>query len=174
MTGIHASLGPLERVDGRWGVGDAVRPGRTWVEFREDGLYRHAGAGEGELTPWPRIMLGVRVTIGRGYPTHGGDFTLTGFLAGVPGLRGRGTGHLDMTLRHPYEERRLDFHRHARWYRLVEVAILAELLGQTVAAKEGRRLADTDWLDRVVGSLAPTSTWSAGGIQQAVRTAREA
>lgn len=174
MTGIHASLGPLERVDGRWGVGDAVRPGRTWVEFREDGLYRHTGAPEGELVPWPRIMLGVGVTIGRGYPSKGGDFTILGLLAGVRGFRGRGTGHLDMTLRHPYEDQRLDFHRHPRWYRLLEVSLLQELLGQTVAAKEAPRLADTEWLDRVVERLASTSTWTAGSIRQTVRTAREA
>lgn len=41
MVEDGTSLGPLELAGGRWGVGDASRPGTYWVEFRPDGLYQH-------------------------------------------------------------------------------------------------------------------------------------
>ncbi|GGT57057.1 hypothetical protein P6B95_01195 [Streptomyces atratus] len=59
-------------------------------------------------------------------PGQGGNFTLLGLLGGLPGFKGRGGGHLDMTLRHPYEDRRVDFHRHRRWCRVFEILLLAE------------------------------------------------
>ncbi|MGW5861863.1 hypothetical protein ACWFRJ_06770 [Streptomyces sp. NPDC055239] len=174
MSGVNPALGPLELVDGRWVMGDALRPGGTWVEFRTDGLYRHSGTPEGELIPWSRVMLGMGVTIGGGYPSKGGNFTLPGLLCGLPWFRGRGTGHLDMTLRHPYEDWRIDFHRHPRWYRMLDVAVLEQLLTQTVAAHEAERLGDADWLGRVIGRLAaPTTSWSRS-IQKTVQEARQA
>ncbi|MFE7046512.1 hypothetical protein ACFU9X_46275 [Streptomyces atratus] len=67
----------------------------------------------------------MRATVGRGCPARGGNFTLLGLLGGLPGFKGRGGGHLDMTLRHPYEDRRVDFHRHRRWCRVFEILLLA-------------------------------------------------
>ncbi|MFH8405901.1 hypothetical protein ACH4FX_14150 [Streptomyces sp. NPDC018019] len=44
-----ASLGPLERIDGHWVVGDCFRPGGLWLEFRADGMYQHARTPADEL-----------------------------------------------------------------------------------------------------------------------------
>ncbi|MET8685328.1 hypothetical protein ABZV77_14025 [Streptomyces sp. NPDC004732] len=172
---MNATLGPLELVDGRCVVGDVRRPGGCWVEFREEGLYRHVpAAAEGELIPWNRVMLGLRVIIGRGYPSKGGNYSLRGLLGGLPGFRGRGVGHLDMTLRHPYEDWSVEFGRHHRSYRFTEVLLLDELLKQTVAAGEAHRLADAAWLGDVVARLKPLTAWSNGGIRNAVAGARQA
>ncbi|MEU1819756.1 hypothetical protein ABZ543_31955 [Streptomyces roseifaciens] len=170
MSDTNTALGPLELTDGRWVVGDSRRPEGSWVEFRAEGLYQHTPAPEGELIPWSRIMLGMGVTLGRGYPSRG-NFTALGLLGGLPGLKGRGGGHLVMTLRHPYEDRRVYFDRHPRWYGISEIVILEELLGQTVAAGEVHRLADADWLRRVVARLAPPVPRTAGGIRKAVTQA---
>ncbi|WP_455410066.1 hypothetical protein [Streptomyces hiroshimensis] len=144
------------------------------MEFRAEGLYQHAPASDGELIPWSRIMLGMGVTVGRGYPSKG-NFTLLGMLGGLPVLKGRGGGHLLMTLRHPYEDRMVYFDRHPRWYGPTEVALLEELLRQTVTAGEAHRLADVDWLRRVVTRLSPSSPWTTtGGTQKAVMQARQA
>ncbi|MEH6374273.1 hypothetical protein V7793_08025 [Streptomyces sp. KLMMK] len=66
------------------------------------------------------------------------------------------------------------FDRHSRWYGITEVAILEELLGQTAAAGEVHRLADVDWLSRVVGRLAPQVPRTTGGIRKAVTQALQA
>lgn len=159
MGDTHTALGPLELIDEHWVVGDSRRPGGSWLEFRVEGLYRQGHDGEGELIPWSRIMLGVRVYIGRGYPTHG-QYSLLGMVGNLPGpFRGRGAGHLDMTLRHPYEDRKLTFDRHARAYRLLDTFLLEEVLSQVVAADEAHRLGDRDWLRHVVARLALLSPW---------------
>lgn len=159
MGNTSAALGPLELVGGIWVVGDSRRPGGTWLEFRAEGLYRQRSAGDGELIPWPRIMLGVGVYIGRGYPRTG-QYTLAGMLGNLPGpFRGHGGGHLDMTLRHPYEDRKLTFDRHTRAYRLLDTFLLEELLSQIVAANEAHRLGDPDLLGQVVGRLTSLSPW---------------
>ncbi|WP_405982407.1 hypothetical protein [Streptomyces sp. NBC_00158] len=102
-------------------------------------------------------MLGISVYIGRGYP-RSGQYTLAGMLGNLPGpFQRRGGGHLDMTVRHPYEDRRLTFDRHARAYPLLDTFLLGELLSQVVAADETPRLGDPDWLARVVGRLAQPS-----------------
>ncbi|MFE2478762.1 hypothetical protein [Streptomyces sp. NPDC059389] len=156
MGNTSAALGPLELVGGIWVVGDSRRPGGTWLEFRAEGLYRQS-AGGGELIPWPRIMLGVGVYIGRGYPRTG-QYTLAGMLGNLPGpFRGRGGGHLDMTLRDPYEDRKLTFDRHARAYRLLDTFLLEELLSHVVAADEAHRLGDPDLLGQVVDRLTSLS-----------------
>lgn len=117
MSDTHTVLGPLELADGHWGVGDSRRPGAAWIEFRADGMYRHGQDGDDELIAWSRIMLGIRVHLGPGYQTRG-QFTPLGLLANLGGgpVKGRFGGHLDMTVRHPYEDLRLAFDRHERPY----------------------------------------------------------
>ncbi|WP_405426649.1 hypothetical protein [Streptomyces erythrochromogenes] len=81
-------------------------------------------------------------------------------LGNLPGpFRRHGGGHLDMTLRHPYEDRKLTFDRHARAYRLLDTFLLQELLSQIVAANEAHRLGDPDLLGQVVGRLTSLSPW---------------
>ncbi|GGS92079.1 MULTISPECIES: hypothetical protein [Streptomyces] len=158
MADARTALGPLERVEDLWVVGDSRRVGGSWLEFRTEGLYRQAPEG-GELIPWFRIMLGVGVYLGRGYP-RSGQYTMAGMLGNMPGpFRGHGGGHLDMTLRHPYEDRKLTFHRHARAYRIIDTFLLEQLLSQLVTANEAHRLGDPDWLSRVVARLTPLSPW---------------
>ncbi|WP_234366288.1 hypothetical protein [Streptomyces albireticuli] len=171
MTDLSASLGPLERVDSRWVVGDC-RPGGTWVEFRADGLYQHARNSEGELIPWSRVMLATRVTLGAKYPrdSYGG----WALLDGLPGpWRGRGRGYLHLTLRHPYEDRLAAFDRHPRRYRSIEFLLLEELLTQAADAGEAHRLGDPDWLGRAVERLARQRPKTIRGIRQAVTEARQ-
>ncbi|MFG2410551.1 hypothetical protein [Streptomyces goshikiensis] len=157
MVDTRTALGPLERAGDVWVVGDSGRSGGSWLEFRAEGLYRQASDGDGELIPWSRIMLGISVYVGRGHPRTG-QYTLAGMLGNLPGpFRGRGGGHLDMTLRHPYEDRKLTFDRHARAYPLLDTFLLEELLSQVVAADETPRLGDPDWLTRAVGRLAQLS-----------------
>ncbi|MFK0258557.1 hypothetical protein [Streptomyces sp. NPDC090445] len=159
MGDTRTALGPLELVEGTWVVGDSRRPGGSWLEFRAEGLHRQARDGDGELIPWSRIMLGIAVYIGRGYPRQG-QFTMAGLLGNMPGpFRAHGRGHLDLTLRHPYEDRKLTFDRHPRAYRVMETFLLEQLLSQVVAAKEAHRLGDPDWLGRAVGRLEPLSPW---------------
>ncbi|MET9416172.1 hypothetical protein ABZY03_18705 [Streptomyces klenkii] len=99
---------------------------------------------------------------------------MLGLLGGLPGFKGRGGGHLFMTLRHPYEDRSVHFDRHPRWYTSTEVVLLDELLTQTVAAGEVHRLADVDWLGRMVARLAPLTPRTYGGMRKAVPQARQA
>ncbi len=175
MSGMGTTLGPLELIDGRCLVGDSRRPGGSWVEFRADGLYRHAPGSEGELVPWSRIMLGMGVIIGRGHPAKGGNSTMLGLLGGLPGwFRGRGGGHLDMTLRHPYEDWSARFDRHPHWYRPLDVALLEELLRQTVAAGEAHRLADTNWLGGMVVRLTAPRSWGRTTLAEVVAQAWQA
>ncbi|WKK25749.1 hypothetical protein QZH56_09225 [Streptomyces olivoreticuli] len=174
MSGVGITLGPLELIDGRCVVGDSRRPDGSWVEFRAEGLYRHAPGSEGELVPWSRIMLGMRVIVGRGHPAKGGNFTMPGLLGGLPGFKGRGGGHLDMTLRHPYEDWSARFDRHTHGYRLFDVTLLEELLRQTVAAGEAHRLADADWLGRVVVRLTAPRSWVRTKLADVVEQARQA
>ncbi|NXY96633.1 hypothetical protein HYE82_20030 [Streptomyces sp. BR123] len=172
MGDSRTALGPLELVEGIWVVGDSGRPGGSWLEFREEGMYRRARDGDGELIPWSRIMLGIAVYVGRGYPSHG-QYTVAGLLGNVPGpLRAHGRGHLDVTLRHPYGDHKLTFDRHPRAYRVGETFLLEELLSQVVAAKEAHRLGDPDWLGRAVGRLEPLGPWlTRRNINEAVKEA---
>ena len=168
MTDTSTSLGPLGLEDGRWVVGDVRRPGGTWVEFRADGLFQHAGDSEGLLIPWRRIMLGMRITLGSKYPAKG-------FLGGMPGTwKRRGPGYLHMTLRHPYEDWSARFDRHPRAYSGYQMILLTELLRQAVEAGEAERLGDPEWLGTVVGRLAPQRPWTTRATREAVRAAREA
>ncbi|MFI5534031.1 hypothetical protein ACIA8O_36380 [Kitasatospora sp. NPDC051853] len=157
--------GPLELVDGRWVLGDAQRPGGRWVGFEPDGLVHHAEGTQGELIPWSRIMPGVGLQIGHGTKGSGywGDVGLTGLLGGLPGpFQGRGGGHLSMTLRHPYEYRKLTFDRHPTWYRTAHVLLLAELLTHAVSEGDAHRLGDAEWLTWAVGRLETVGSWPLG------------
>ncbi|WP_245172776.1 hypothetical protein [Streptomyces achromogenes] len=146
-------LGPLERIDGRWVLGDARRPDGPWVEFRAEGLHQHERDTEGLLVPWSRIMLGMRVTLGVKYPHRGNGFGLSNALPGP--WKGHGHGYLHMTLRHPYEDSTLRFALHSGLYSPTEVVLLEELLSHAVREKRLPRLADPDELARVVAYLAP-------------------
>ncbi|WP_162793378.1 hypothetical protein [Streptomyces globosus] len=77
-----------------------------------------------------------------------------------------------MTLRHPYEDRKLTFTRHAHAYRIIDTFLLASLLSQLVEAGEAHRLGDPEWLSRVVGRLTPLSPWlTRNRLTQAVEQA---
>ncbi|MEV4341163.1 hypothetical protein [Streptomyces sp. NPDC049590] len=147
------TLGPLERIDGRWVLGDARRPDGPWVEFREEGLHQHEPDTEDLLVPWSRIMLGMRVTLGSKYPYKGHGTALSHALPGP--WKGRGHGYLHMTLRHPYEDFTLRFGMHPGLYSLTEVVLLEELLTHAVREQRLHRLADPDRLARMVAYLAP-------------------
>lgn len=153
MGETNAALGPLVRSESCWVIGDAGRPGGCWLELRPEGLLRRVDGGEDELLPWARIMQVNAVVLGRGNPRTGW-VTLRGLLGGVPGpYLGRGGGRLEMTVRHPYEDRKVTFDRHPRGYRLFELMLLQILLAQTVREDEAERLGDAEWLGRVVGRL---------------------
>ena len=170
------SLGPLERVDGRWALGDARRPGRAWVEFLPDGLHAHGRDGGVEVIPWSRIMLGIGVTLGGRYPSRGEIYCQMGWLGGMPGpFRGRGGGYLHMTLRHPYEDHLVFFDRHPRWYRMADLFALQALLRRLVEDGEVHRLADGDWLARAVPRLSGLGNWlTKAKLHRAVTEAVEA
>ncbi|MDN3261683.1 hypothetical protein QWJ26_18060 [Streptomyces sp. CSDS2] len=146
-------LGPLERIDGRWVLGDARRPDGTWVEVCAQGLHQHERDTEGLLVPWSRIMLGMRVTLGGKYPRRGNGFGLTNAVPGP--WKGRGHGYLHMTVRHPYEDATLRFALHPGLYSPTEVVLLEQLLTHAVREKQLPRLADPDELARMVAYLAP-------------------
>ncbi|MBF6047197.1 hypothetical protein GO001_18460 [Streptomyces sp. NRRL B-1677] len=99
---------------------------------------------------------------------------MLGLLGGLPGFKGRGGGHLFMTARHPYEDRSVHFDRHPRWYTGAEVVLLEELMGQVVTAGEAYRLADVDWLGRMVARLGPLVPRTYGGMRKAVTQGRQA
>lgn len=171
---MNATLGPLEVIDGRCMVGEFRRPGGSWVEFRTDGLCQHAPDSEDELIPWSRIMDGISVILGRGDPSIGGNYTFPAVVSGLVGRNGHGGGHLDMTLRHPYEYRSVVFDRHDHSYRVPEAAFLQQLLTQTVDAGEARRLAEADWLGRAAERLAALKFWTTRReISAAVAQARQ-
>ncbi|WP_158515549.1 hypothetical protein [Kitasatospora sp. MBT63] len=168
---MRKTYGPLELVSGRWVVGDSHRPDGCWVEFRTEGMVRLEGGAEDEVIPWSKVMLGIGIQIGHG--TRGsaseGELGLTGILGGLPGpFKGRGGGHLSMTLRHPYEDRKLTFDRHAAWYKPTHILLLAELMTQTVAAGDAHRLGDADWLAWAVGRLELVTSWPIGRQPAAV------
>ncbi|MFD4724607.1 hypothetical protein ACFWNW_05940 [Streptomyces seoulensis] len=54
-----------------------------------------------------------------------------------------------------------------------QLALLEKLLGQTVRAGEVARLADGDWLGRVVARLAEHGRWARGGVQREAREAEK-
>ncbi|MFD6189329.1 hypothetical protein [Streptomyces sp. NPDC060275] len=145
-----ASLGPLEPTDGRWGVGDATRPGTHWVEFRPEGLYQHEPDPEGRLVPWSRVMNGIGITWGkRPWSTNSrGLYTLRGMVAARDG------GWLHMTLRHPYEDHRLRFDQHTRPYRAVDALRLEALLRQLADDQKLQLLGDPEWVGRAAAYLA--------------------
>ncbi|GHF96907.1 hypothetical protein [Streptomyces thermodiastaticus] len=171
MTEQSVSLGPLAPAGGRWGIGDAERPGRHWVEFRPDGLCRHQPDAEEQLIPWSRVMTGIWITWGR-FPWNTGSrgkYTLRGKVAG------RAAGWLHMTLRHPYEDAALRFDRHEAKYRAVDAVRLEELLRQLVETDRLRLLGDPDWVGRAVAHLSgggPART--PGALRRAVTEAIEA
>ncbi|MFF4500062.1 hypothetical protein [Streptomyces sp. NPDC001401] len=172
---MSESLGPLERVDSRWALGDARRPGRAWVEFRTDGLHAVARDSRVEIVPWSRIMLGFRITLGGRYPNRD-VYTQMGVLGGLPGpFKGRGGGYLHMTVRHPYEDQQLFFDRHPRWYRTKDVLTLQAVMTQLVEDGEVHRLGDADWTARVVDCLATFGGWATtGALRRAAAEAVEA
>ena len=169
---MSGSLGPLERVDGRWVLGDARRPGRARVEFRPDGLHAVARGAGTEVVPWSRIMLGFRITLGGRYPNRD-VYTQMGILGGLPGpFKGRGGGYLHMTVRHPYEDQQLFFDRHPRWYRTKDILILQSVMTRLVEDGEVHRLGDADWTARVVERLSRFDGWATTGALR--RAAAEA
>ncbi|WP_234390225.1 hypothetical protein [Streptomyces sp. MMG1533] len=173
MTDTSASLGPLNLFDGRWVVGDVRRPDGYWVEFRADGLYQHARDSEGQVIPWPRIMLGIGFTLGGKYPSRG-SYSMWGMLGGLPGpWKGRFGGYLHMTLRHPYEDWVARFDRHPRWYPGAQLVLFEELLRQTGVADELHLLGDRVWLGSVVAQLAPRRPWTQRSLRDAVKRARK-
>ncbi|WP_445524464.1 hypothetical protein [Streptomyces cyslabdanicus] len=174
-TDTRTSLGPLELTDGRWVMGDPrSRPGSHWVELRADGLYQHEPNSEEQLIPWSRIMPGILFTLGAKYPTRG-NYSPMGMLGGLPGpWRGRGSGYLHMTLRHPYENWVARFSRHPRFYGGTELVLFEELLTQTSEAGEMHLFGDPAWLGSVVGRLALQRPWSPRAIREAVAEARQA
>jgi hypothetical protein len=171
MPDTHTALGPLELADGHWGIGDSHRPGAAWIEFREDGLYRHGHDGDDEAIPWSRIMLGIGVYLGHGYPKSGQRTSLA-MLAntGWGPVKGRFGGHLDMTLRHPYEDHVLAFDRHEHPYSIFHLWFLQVLLTQIVTAQETHRLGAPDWLSDVVDRMArlPRSTRHLDKVVEAI------
>ncbi|WP_225831989.1 hypothetical protein [Streptomyces sp. NK08204] len=172
MTDTITSLGPLERTDGRWVLGDVRRTDGFWAEFREDGLHQHEPGTDGQLIPWSRIMLGVRLTLGTKYPYQGHGFGLSDILPGP--RKGRDSGYLHMTLRHPYEDRILRFSCHPQSYRATDVLLLEALLTQAVQEQEVHRLADADRVGRMVAHLAPLRARTTGAVRRAVTEAWQA
>ncbi|MET9530947.1 hypothetical protein ABZY02_10285 [Streptomyces sp. NPDC006649] len=184
MSDIPASLGPLERVDGRWAVGNCRRPGGTWLEFRADGLYQHAGDSgnslksgnsaqtDDQLIPWSRVMS-IGFTLGAKYPPMG-SYGMRALLGGLPGpWKGRGHGYVHMTLRHPYENGLAAFDRHPYWYNLTHLALFEELLRQIASEGEAHRFADADWLGRAVELLARDRPRTRHAMREAVAAARQ-
>ncbi|MFF5548885.1 hypothetical protein [Streptomyces olivaceoviridis] len=172
MTDTSTSLGPLELLHGRWVVGDAGKP--HWVEFRRDGLYQQEPHAEGQLVPWSRIMLGMHLTMGSKYPAKGSN-GFGGLLGGLPGpWRGRGSGYLHMTLRHPYENWIARFDRHPRHYPGAHLVFLDLLTRQVIDAGQAHLLGDPEWLGRVVARLAPQRPRGWRGMREAVTRAVEA
>jgi hypothetical protein len=171
MTQQNTSLGPLAAIDGRWGIGDATRPGCHWVELRPDGLYQHGPDTEGELIPWARIMTGIRISWGRSsWNTNSrGWYTPRGTV--TSGSR----GWLHMTLRDPYEDRVLRFDRHAHPYRAVDAVRLDWLLRYLGDEGALRALADPEWVGRVVARLAGgRQSWTREALREVVAQAVEA
>jgi hypothetical protein len=150
MVKDGAFLGPLELRDGQWAVGDATRAGTQWVELRPDGLHQREPDSEGRLIPWSRIMTGIWITWGKQawYPNSRGAYTVKGTVAG------RGGGWLHMTLRHPYEDCRLRFDRHARPYRAVDALRLEYLLRHLIDEGKPHLLGDPEWVGHAVAHLA--------------------
>ncbi|MFF2809127.1 hypothetical protein ACFVT2_18460 [Streptomyces sp. NPDC058000] len=159
------SLGPLERVNGRWSAGDRTKPGGTWLEFSADGLLQHVSDSEEQLIPWGRIML-AGFTFGAKHPPRGSH--------GVRTLFGGGRGYVHMTLRHPYEDWVVSFDCHRRRYRATELVWWETLFSQTVAAGEAHRFGDADWLSRAIEELVRQRPRTARKIRQAVTQARSA
>ncbi|MEU3858316.1 hypothetical protein AB0F03_13250 [Streptomyces sp. NPDC028722] len=172
MGDTSTTLGPLELCDGRWVVGDTGKA--HWLEFRTDGLYQHEPDSEGELIPWARIMLGMNLTMGGEFPARGSN-GFGGILGGLPGpWRGRGSGYLHMTLRHPYENRIARFDRHPRPYPGSHLVFLQTLTTRAIDAGQAHLLGDPEWLGRVVARLAPQRPRGWRGMREAVTRAMEA
>ncbi|MEU2026772.1 hypothetical protein ABZ565_32220 [Streptomyces sp. NPDC016469] len=172
MTVNHADLGPLELTGGRWGIGDATRPGTHWVELRPDGFQQHEPDAEGELVPWARVMTGIRITWGkhaRNTATRGA-YTLKGMVAERDG------GWLHMTLRDPYEDHHLRFDQHTSPYRAVDALRLEALLRKLTDEGGLRLLGDPEWVGRAVACLAGgKNRWiTEGALERAVTEALEA
>ncbi|MGW2718990.1 hypothetical protein [Streptomyces sp. NPDC001492] len=157
---MSESLGPLERVDGRWALGDARRPGRARVEFRPDGLHAIARDSGAEVFPWARVMPGFRITPGGRHPNR----DVYAQLGGLPGpFKGRGGGCLHMTVRHPYEDRQLFFDRHPRRYRTKDILTPQSVMTWLVEDGEVHRLGDAGWTARVVERLSTFDGWATTG-----------
>ncbi|MCQ9178108.1 hypothetical protein KMT30_03440 [Streptomyces sp. IBSBF 2953] len=150
MVKDRTFLGPLELSDGRWGVGDAAKPGAHWVEFRPDGLYQHEPDSEGRSVPWSRIMTGVWITWGK----HSWNINSRGVYTPKGTVATRDGGWLRMTLRQPHEDCLLRFDQHERPYRAVDALRLEYLLRQLVDEGKLHLLGDPEWVGRAVAHLA--------------------
>ncbi|MEU1373173.1 hypothetical protein ABZ442_05850 [Streptomyces triculaminicus] len=141
-----AGLGPLEKVDGHWVIGE---PGQKMhVVFKPEGLEAHKDDQEPWLTPWWRFMgLGVEVTSHRFTSSrlfglsHHGPMTLQG-----PRLVG--------TVRKPYEMWSAQFSRHRHAYPFQQIVLLQQLLGWSTETGMAERLGDPAWMDSAVARLA--------------------
>lgn len=169
---VNASLGPLELTDGRWGIGDAARPGTHWVELRPDGFQQHALGTAGELVLWSRVMTGIRITWGKHArnTSSRGKYTLKGMVADRDG------GWLHMTLRDPYEDHQMRFDQHTPPYRAVDALRLESLLRRLTDEGRLSLLGDPEWIGRVAARLAGgKNRWvTDGSLEQAVAEALEA
>ncbi|MFD8477835.1 hypothetical protein [Kitasatospora sp. NPDC059673] len=151
--------GPLEVLDGRWAVGDSTLLSGRWVELRADGMVPHTGDIEGELIRWSSVMDGIGIHIGRF--ARGSRFEAGFGLDSLWPSKRPGIGYLYLTLRHPYEDRKLTFDRHPHYYPAQEVLLTVELMTSTVAAGNAQLLGDPEWLARAVDRLSRITHWPA-------------
>ncbi|UKY47766.1 hypothetical protein [Streptomyces inhibens] len=164
-------LGPLERLDDRWVIGDPQRQGGAYLEFGAEGAHHRVTASKGQFVPWSRFMtLRLLVTTGRwsSSKTFG---VLTALRPGVVPASGSG---LRATLRHPYEDWTAPFSHHDRCYTWSEVLLAGELLRQTVEAGAAQRLGDPRWLEDAVGQLSPLRARTYRAARAAVAQLRKA
>ncbi|MFE3651987.1 hypothetical protein [Streptomyces sp. NPDC059122] len=165
MSEIDAFLGPLGQVDGHWVVGNYPQPGRAWLVFREDGLYRRSRKGEEQVIPWSRFMMFNRLTVGAKYPSK----SQYGVLAWFGGAR----GYLHVTLRHPYEDWVVSFDGHPRRYTFTDMVLFEALLASTINEREAHKLGDGDWLGRAVEHLTRERPRTTRRIRKVVNEARQ-
>ncbi|MFI0740599.1 hypothetical protein ACH4PU_21280 [Streptomyces sp. NPDC021100] len=144
-------LGPIERVGGRWVVGDTEWAKRPHLEFGAEGVLRHEPGKDGpELVPWGRFMsLHLAATY-----TRLESSTTLAVLSGGKFL-GRRTCSLHGTLRHPYEPWTACYGHHERRYRTSELVLAQFLVSLAFEAGPARRLGDPRWMAEAVGRLAP-------------------
>ncbi|MGI5337341.1 hypothetical protein ACQEVS_08065 [Streptomyces sp. CA-181903] len=150
-------LGPIERVGGRWIVGDTEWGKRPHLEFGAEGvLWHEPGKGGPEPVPsvppvpWGRFMsLHLAAT-----HTRLESSTTLAVLSGGAFL-GRRRCSLQGTLRHPYEPWTACYGHHARRYGTSELLLAQFLVSLAFKAGPARRLGDPRWMAEAVGRLAP-------------------